>query len=515
MSTDPQRQADQVNNAAAGAEEPHVDDAEASQPAVEPTLTELLTSTAQGETAAFSAFYDATSSVVYGMALLMHQTPESAAESTLALYQNLWAEADARARGLRLQSHTSQMLTDEHAESEQTYRPDEYELVLEWMVPLAHRIFLERFRDGSAQPIDLQVVPQSAGGSIAGVPEEVIEDLVPLSDSQVQALALTYLAGYTHIEVAEAVDAAIPTVKSRLRDALTRLHTQRTERLEATDPILRAAVTRRDVQLTGGVNRNFTQHISADLEKGLLLELAEIYAVGAIDEENRALLEEAALTADPADAHTWETRVLAAQRTLSEIFAIYPAVPPTHLLDDLLASVGDQEIGVGLVEDISNHTEVADAKAPMMKRWMLITGFLAVVIIGAIFLWMVLSSPDAREAADSDENAMEVDSTIVVETVDADEEGTISGRISEEEGLGYLDFSNIPELTGNDTYQVWLLPQEQRLPSSLGNFTASELEEDGIELRNLNDYVALQITVEQIRNEERPTGASVGEVRLP
>lgn len=481
----------------------------------EPTLAELLTGSARGETAALSAFYEATADVVYGLAVLMHADQEGAHGSTVAVYRHLWDQADARARDLRLQTKASQSLTEEYAGEEaaprDAYRPNEYEQVLEWLVPLAHRIFVERFREGVVEPIPLTPVPQSEGGGVAGLPEEVIDDLLELSDSQVQSLALTYLSGMSHQQVAETVDAAVPSVKSRLRDAMTRLHSQRSTRTGEADPILRAAVTKRDVELSGAVNRNFTQAVDADLDKGLLVELAELYALDALDDAERALLDEKALTAEPADAQQWDTRVLAARRTLAEIFTSDPIAPPSNLLEDVVASVGeddDDEIGVGLVQNISSSTGETPRRTPVVKRWMLIAGFAAVVLIGIIVIWIVAGGRDIEALAESDPEAHEVTDYEMTEG------GQIDAVLSPNEDVGYAEFTDVPELEGDDTYQLWMMPAETGAPSSIGNFTAEELEEDGADLHDISEYSALTVTVESIRGEERPTGDVVAEFSL-
>ncbi|WP_022871850.1 anti-sigma factor domain-containing protein [Nesterenkonia alba] len=500
-----------------------------------PTLADLLTGTARGHSASFSAFYEATSDVVYGLTLLMHATAEGAAAATTAVYQHLWDQADARARDLRVQTQTSQLLTDEFAgpgpqttqaqdaspadpsAADQTagedasYRPNEYELVLEWLVPLVHRIVVERFREGLAEPIPLSPVPQNQGGGVAGLPEEVIEDLIPLSDSQVQALALTYLTGQTHQQVAETVGAAIPSVKSRLRDAMARLHAARTEREAEPDPILRAAVTKDDVTRGSGVNRNFTPEIAADLDKGLLTELAELYALDAIDDRERALLEEAALTASADQAQQWDTRVLAARRTLAEIFAAHPVPPPSGLLDEILGTVAEsqQEVGMSMVESFGAETEETERQKPKAKRWMLVAGFLAVVAIGAVVIWGISRGQDTQAIAEADENA------VVIEGHPMHEGGEIHAVISAEEDVAFVEFSDVPDLENeNATYQLWLLPVDDSLPSSLGNFTPEELEEEGVDIHNIAQYQYLQVTVEQIRGEERPTGESVADLPL-
>ncbi|GAA4911147.1 anti-sigma factor domain-containing protein [Nesterenkonia rhizosphaerae] len=482
----------------------------------EPTLAELLTGTARGETASFSAFYESTSDVIYGLALLMHAEPAGAQASTVAVYQHLWDQADARARDLRLQTQASQLLTDEYAdftaeqqgdqEAAAEYRPNEYEQVLEWLVPLAHRIFVERFREGAAEPIQLTAVAQSDGGGVAGLPEEILEDLLALSDSQAQALALTYLSGLSHHQLAQSVGAALPSVKSRLRDAMTRLHTQRTERESEPDPILRAAVTRKDVERGSGVNRNFASTIAADLDKGLLVELAELYALDAVDDAERALLDEKALTADAREAQQWDTRVLAARRTLAEIFAAHPVVPPSHLLDEVLQSVGDQEVGVGLVEGISTHTEETEKRTPVMKKWMFIAGFLLVLLVGIVVIYRVTSGVDVQSLAENDQNAVVVEDSLA-------DGGQMRAVVSEAENVAWLEFSGVPDLAEDATYQVWLLPHTGGQPSSVGNFDADELE-DGVDVRGISQYRQLQISVESIRGQERPTGAVVADLPL-
>ncbi|WP_300344208.1 anti-sigma factor [Nesterenkonia sp.] len=514
---------DEAGEPVAAQDSDGVEDPEASDEPEDPSLAELLAGTARGETASFSAFFESTADVVYGMALLMHAEAEGAHASTVAVYQHLWDQADVRARDLRLQTQASETLTDEYAgfygadqlsdqpasdEDPETYRPNEYELVLEWLVPLAHRIFVERFREGAAAPIPLSPVPQSEGGGVAGLPEEVLDDMLALSDSQAQALALTYLAGLTHQQVAQTVEAAIPSVKSRLRDAMTRLHNQRTERAAETDPILRAAVTRRDVERSGGVNRNFSNEISADLDKGLLVELAELYALDAVDDRERALLDEKALTADAQEAQQWETRVLAARRTLAEVFASDPVAPPSSLLEGVLHSVGDQEVGVGLVEDISNHTGEEVRRTPVLKRWMFIAGFLAILLIGGIVIWQVSAPQDVQGLAASDPEAA------VVEDYEMAQGGQLNAVFSEAEDVGHIEFSDVPELEGDATYQLWLMPADAAEPSSLGNFTAEELEADGVDIHTFAAYRSLLITVEDRRGEERPQGETVAEIPL-
>lgn len=472
----------------------------------EPSLADMLGATAAGDQASFAAFYDATADVVHGLAMLMHEDSDGADTATVAVYRHLWDQAGERARDLRLQTAASQSLTDEHADAEASYRPDEYEQVLEWLVPLAHRIMVERFREGQATPIRLQVVAEEGG--ISGLPEEVVDDLSALSDSQIQAIALSYLVGATHLEIAEAVGAAVPAVKSRLRDGMTRVHSRRTAREEQVDPVLRAAVTRRDVLRSSGINRNFTREISADLEKGLLVELAEVYALDAIDERQRALLDESALTAASDVAQEWDTRVLAARRSLAEVFTVHPVRPPSHLIEEVLLDLGDQEVGMGMVEEFSEGTEEEGRREPLMKRWMVLAALALVVIVAGVLIWRVVAGGDVRQIADEAPDAERL------EDLELAQGGTATAVLTESEDLGYADFSEVGTPDGA-AYMVWLMPADaQGQPSSLGSYTAEELDEEIIEISDLAEHRSLVVTAEEVTGRERPAGDVVVEIPL-
>ncbi|MDO5493818.1 MAG: anti-sigma factor [Nesterenkonia sp.] len=492
-------------------------DGPAPQPAAEsaedsqPTLARLLTRTARGDQAAFAQFYEATADVVYGLALLMHEDVDGAQTAMVAVYHHLWDQADERARDLRLQSAAAESLADHVAAQEEgpdsdepAYRPEEHELVLEWLIPLAHRIMVERFREGAVRPIELTVVDS---GGVAGLPEEVLEDFAPLSDSQIQVLALCYLSGMNHHEAAAQVNSALPAVKSRLRDAMTRLHTVRSGRVDVDDPILRAAVTRRDLERGAGVNRNFSDRIDTDLRRELLVELSEVYAMDAVDDRERSLLDEEALNASESVAQRWDTRVLAARRTLAEIFTSHPVDPPRHLLEEMMLDLSDQEVGMTMVEEVSTHTEEGPKRQPVVKRWMVVTGLIVVVVLAAVMIWRLTIGQDVQERVD------EADDVASSDEVEMAEGGTAQLVVSEEEDLGYAEFDEVAPVDGM-TYQVWLLPDGEGQPSSLGSFSAEELSEETVELRGIGTYDRLSVTAEEIAGAERPTGEVVVEIPL-
>ena len=72
------------------ASEPHADRPD---DAGQPALDTLLRRSAEGDRAAFSAFYDATVPWVHGMAVAMSPSEDDAADATLQTYLTAWEEA--------------------------------------------------------------------------------------------------------------------------------------------------------------------------------------------------------------------------------------------------------------------------------------------------------------------------------------------------------------------------------------------------------------------------------------
>lgn len=163
---------------------------------------------------------------------------------------------------------------------------------------------------------------------------------------------------------------------------------------------------------------------------------------------------------------------------------------------------------MGMVESISSHTEEAPKREPLMKRWMILTGLAVVVLAAVLLIWGFTAGQDIEATADGDPEAR------VTEGIELSQGGTARAVMSSAEDVGYVDFSEVGELEGDDTYQLWLMPHETGQPSSLGNFTAEELEEEVVTVDGISSHRALQITVEDIRGVERPMGETVAEVQL-
>lgn len=170
-----------------------------------PGLDDLLRRVARGDEAAFGSLYDQLAPRVYGLAQRILRDPAQAEEVAQEALVDVWRTA-ARfdpARGS----------------------------VISWVLTIAHRRAVDRVRAEQATAARARKV------AVADVAfDEVVEQatarfeqqqvrrcLSSLTDLQREAVTLAYYRGYTYREVAELLDTALPTIKTRMRDALIRL----------------------------------------------------------------------------------------------------------------------------------------------------------------------------------------------------------------------------------------------------------------------------------------------------
>jgi len=168
---------------------------------------DLLRLVARGDEAAFGRLYDLVAPRVYGLIRRVLRDPAQAEEVTQEVLVEVWRTAarfDA-ARG----TATS------------------------WMFTIAHRRAVDRVRAEQASadrmmkvgvasvdtPYD-EVVDEVAGRLER---QQVRHCLDGLTELQRQAVTLAYYQGHSYREVADLLEAPLPTVKTRMRDGLIRL----------------------------------------------------------------------------------------------------------------------------------------------------------------------------------------------------------------------------------------------------------------------------------------------------
>lgn len=172
-------------------------------------LSVLLEGIGRGDQAAFAEFYRLTSRRVFGMARRVLIDPELSEDTTQEVFLQVWQNAAK---------------FDPKAGSP-----------LSWLMTISHRRAVDRVRSSqsstdreakygaSTQDIDHDTVSDQVGSRLEA--EAVVRCLGTLTETQQESVRLAYYGGLTYREVAERLNAAVPTIKSRIRDGLIRLKT--------------------------------------------------------------------------------------------------------------------------------------------------------------------------------------------------------------------------------------------------------------------------------------------------
>ena len=173
-------------------------------------VAELLVRVAGGDQASFAELYDLLSSRVFGLILRVLVNRSQSEEVLQEVFLEIWQSASRFAPN-RGQGRT-------------------------WVLTIAHRRAVDRVRasqsstdrDVRAGIRDIGVAHDSVAEqvelSIEG--ERVVAALGTLPDPQREALVLSYYGGYSQSEIAVLIGAPLGTIKTRMRDGLSRLRNE-------------------------------------------------------------------------------------------------------------------------------------------------------------------------------------------------------------------------------------------------------------------------------------------------
>jgi RNA polymerase sigma-70 factor (ECF subfamily) len=161
---------------------------------------------AAADPAALEALYDATSRLIYGMALRILDHPADAEEAVLDVYHQVWREAAA---------------FDAQRSS-----------VTAWLVTLARDRAIERLHSRADRGRRAGPPAQTAGGAVPqgdellGVERAVQAALGSLPPEQREAIELAFWYGYRHAELAARLGQPVAAVKSRIRTGMMKLRSE-------------------------------------------------------------------------------------------------------------------------------------------------------------------------------------------------------------------------------------------------------------------------------------------------
>ncbi|UKA57573.1 anti-sigma factor [Arthrobacter sp. FW306-2-2C-D06B] len=277
-----------------------------------------------------------------------------------------------------------------------------------------------------------------------------------------------------------------------------------------------------------GLRRMFASDIATDLAEGRVLELAEIYALDALSDAERAEIDNYIATAPVRSAFL--ERVRQSRETLAASFAD-EAEPRPGLLDDILRQLPQQprtaqtgtasapssvpEVPAGPAGHVS--PDVVDLAAARNRRdrrrfggvrgWVAAAAAAAVIALGGIGVGVyvagqndpvnqVLQAGDVRQA-----------------TVDVNGGGTATVSISSSKNAVVVRMNGVPAPPAGKVYQMWLIPKDGSDPVSQGLMDAKALSHPAV-VSGIASAASIGITVEPVGGSKKPTLPTVAAAPL-
>lgn len=173
-------------------------------------VADLLVRVAGGDQKAFAELYDLLSSRVFGLILRVLVNRSQSEEVLQEVFLELWQSAG------RFAPNKGQGRT--------------------WVLTIAHRRAVDRVRASqSSTDRDVRIGIRDIGVAHDSVAEQVelsiegdrvVAALGTLPEPQREAIVLSYYGGYSQSEIAVLVSAPLGTIKTRMRDGLSRLRNE-------------------------------------------------------------------------------------------------------------------------------------------------------------------------------------------------------------------------------------------------------------------------------------------------
>ena len=170
------------------------------------TLEDLLAAVAEGDRDAFSDLYDEVAGTVYGLAKKVVVDPSRAQEIAQDVLLEVWRKAGA-------------------------FDPDRGSAIT-WIAVMTRRRAIDVVRSSESSRSREEKVMGVAGDDPDPVSDVVVSlderrqvrrAMASLTDLQREALELAFFRGLSHREVAAELDTPLGTVKTRIRDGLSKL----------------------------------------------------------------------------------------------------------------------------------------------------------------------------------------------------------------------------------------------------------------------------------------------------
>ena len=267
----------------------------------------------------------------------------------------------------------------------------------------------------------------------------------------------------------------------------------------------------------GFIRRMFANDIATDLAEGRVLELAEIYALDAISDDERALIDD--YVKDAPEGPEFLERVREARETLAVSFTAEDE-PPAGLFGNVMeritreaAAAPAAEPAAPAVSPAVDDLAVARAKrderqrAGGARRWIIGVAAAAVIALGGIGVGAYVSAQD--DPVNQVLQAQDVQKQSA--PVPGGGTATISASSAKDSFVVLMD--GVAPAPEGKVYQLWTLPKDGSAPVPQGTMDAQTLSKPAV-VKGLSTASSVAITVEPTGGSRAPTSAPVLVVAL-
>ncbi|MET4539689.1 anti-sigma-K factor RskA [Arthrobacter bambusae] len=259
----------------------------------------------------------------------------------------------------------------------------------------------------------------------------------------------------------------------------------------------------------GFIRRMFANDIATDLAEGRVLELAEIYALDAVSDDERAMIDD--YVKDAPEGPEFLERVREARETLSVSFAPEEA-PPARLFDNIMERITTDaaaQAPAGPVAPPALRPAVDDLAAARAKheerqrtggarRWIIGAAAAAVIALGGIGVGAYVSVQN--DPVNQVLQAQDVQQKSA--PVPGGGTATISASSAKDSFVVLMD--GVAPAPEGKVYQLWTLPKDGSAPVPQGTMDAQTLSKPAV-VKGLSSASSVAITVEPTGGSSAPT----------
>ncbi|MDQ0735560.1 anti-sigma factor [Arthrobacter agilis] len=287
------------------------------------------------------------------------------------------------------------------------------------------------------------------------------------------------------------------------------------------------------------MNRRFADDLDTDLARGHVLEWAELYALDAISDAERRVLEAFLEDAEPAVRAAFTERVRTCRETATAAYATAEAEPPADLFERIMAQLpggsgtgspvrglsavpsvaadpdpapGDGTVGREALpagqDELARRRSARTSLGSRASRWVVAAAAAVVIAVGGVTIAQNLQQTTLEQqvlqASDVRQQQLSLEAG-----------GTADLAVSGEEDAAVVTLSGIPAPSEGHVYQMWRIPADGAAPVSEGTMTGEDVAGSKVtELRDISGFTAIAITVEPEGGSATPTLPIVVQIPL-